>query len=269
MMKKIVCIMVLMLSVIMTFAQDIGSETSVLYDVTFERRIDYLNLEGECYDSVLVRFDVGGVIDESVKVDIWDKHGTQLYRHTFRKMNCVRTTKDFDDNVIVVGKPSMFFLMIKKCDDGPKLCVIREREGITKSPLEYLFEYHFKVRPWEQAGQEQSAETIPTDSDKVYDVVEQMPQFPGGPSALMKYLSDNISYPAEAEKKGAQGRVIIAFIVECDGSVSNLKVEKSAEDHLDNEALRLVKSMPKWTPGRHEGHSVRVKYCVPITFRLN
>ena len=268
-MKKIVCIMVLMLSVIMTFAQDIGSETSVLYDVTFERKIDMLNLEGECYDSVLVRFDVGSVFDESVKVDIWDKHGTQLYRHTFRKMNCVRTTKDFDDNVIVVGKPSMFFLMIKKCDDGPKLCVIREREGITKSPLEYLFEYHFKVRPWEQAGQEQSAETIPTDSDKVYDVVEHMPQFPGGPSAMMKYLADNISYPEEAEKKGAQGRVIIAFIVECDGSVSNPKVATSAEDHLDNEALRLVKSMPKWTPGRHEGHSVRVKYCVPITFRLN
>ena len=69
MLKKIVCIMVLMLSVIMTFAQDIGSETSVLYDVTFERKIDMLNLEGECYDSVLVRFDVGSVLDESVKVE--------------------------------------------------------------------------------------------------------------------------------------------------------------------------------------------------------
>lgn len=260
-MKKIVCIMALLLSVIMTFAQGTES-TSVLHDVVFERKIDMLNLEGECYDSVLVRFDVGSVLDESVKVDIWDKHGTQIYRHTFRKMNCVRTTKDFDDNVIVVGKPSMFFLMIKKCDDGPKLCVIREREGITKSPLEYLFEYHFK------AGQEQSAETIPTDSDKVYDVVEHMPQFPGGPSAMMKYLADNISYPEEAEKKGAQGRVIIAFIVECDGSVSNPKVATSAEEHLDKEALRLVRTMPKWTPGTQDGHPVRVKYTVPVTFRL-
>ena len=267
-MKKIVCIMALLLSVIMTFAQDIGSETSVLYDVTFERKIDMLNLEGECYDSVLVRFDVGGVFDESVKVDIWDKHEKKIYQHTFRKMNCVRTTKDFDDNVIVVGKPSMFFLMIKKCDDGPKLCVIREREGITKSPLEYLFEYNFKVRPWEQVDQEQSVETIPTDSDKVYDVVEHMPQFPGGPSVMMKYLADNISYPEEAEKKGAQGRVIIAFIVERDGSVSNPKVATSAEEHLDNEALRLVRAMPKWTPGTQGGHPVRVKYTVPVTFRL-
>ena len=264
MMKKIVCIMALMLSVIMTFAQDIGSETSVLYDVTFERKIDMLNLEGECYDSVLVRFDVGSVLDESVKVDIWDKHGKQLYRHTFRKMNCVRTTKDFDDNVIVVGKPSMFFLMIKKCNDGPKLCVIREREGLTKSIVEYLWEYLYN-----QIDRKQDKDTSLIKDDKVYDVVEQMPQFPGGPSALMKYLSDNISYPAEAEKKGAQGRVIIAFIVECDGSVSNLKVEKSAGEHLDNDALRLVRTMPKWTPGRHEGHSVRVKYCVPITLRLN
>ncbi len=253
---------------IMTFAQDIGSETSVLYDVAFERKIDMLNLEGECYDSVLVRFDVGGVIDESVKVDIWDKHGIQIYRHTFRKMNCVRTTKDFDDNVIVVGKPSMFFLMIKKCDDGPKLCVIREREGITKSPLEYLFEYHFKVRPWEQAGQEQSAETIPTDSDKVYDVVEHMPQFPGGPAALMQYLGSNIKYPEEAEKKGIQGRVVCTFIVEKDGSITELKIKNSVNPLLDKEAVRVIKIMPRWIPGRHKGKTVRVEYAVPITFRL-
>lgn len=258
-MKKIVCITVMLLSMIMTFAQGTES-TSVLHDVVFERRIDFLNLEGESYDSVLVKFNVGDVFEETVKVDIWDKHGVQIYNHTFRKMDCVRSTKDFDDNVIIVGKPSIFFLMIKKCDDGPKLCVIREREGITKSPDEYLWEYFKK--------QKQSPESPSIETGKVYDVVEHMPQFPGGPSAMMKYLADNISYPEEAEKKGAQGRVIIAFIVECDGSVSNPKVTTSAEEHLDKEALRLVRAMPKWTPGTQDGHPVRVKYTVPVTFRL-
>lgn len=136
-MKKIVCIMVMLLSVMMTFAG------GILYDVSFERRIDMLNLEGESHDSVLVRFDVGGVLDESVKVTIWNKKGKRIYRHTFRKMNCVRETgEDYDDNLIIVGTPQIWFLMIKKCDDGPKLCVVREREGITKSAAEYLFEYY-------------------------------------------------------------------------------------------------------------------------------
>lgn len=143
-MKKLVCIMALLLSVIIIFAQETNSKLSILYDVTFERRIDMLNLEGESYDSVLVKFDVGGVLDEFVKVDICDKKGKRIYRHTFRKVDCVRETKGLDDNLIIVGKPGMFFLIIVKCDDGPKLCVIREREGITKNSVEYLWEYYQK-----------------------------------------------------------------------------------------------------------------------------
>lgn len=109
---------------------------------------------------------------------------------------------------------------------------------------------------------------IPADSDKVYDVVENMPQFPGGPSAMMKFLSDNIKYPVAAEEKRQQGRVIVTFIVECDGTVTNPKVATSAEEHLDNEALRVIKSMPHWIPGTQDGHPVRVKYTAPVTFRL-
>ena len=243
----------------MTFAQRTES-TSVLYDVEFIRKIDFLDLDGETYDSVLVKFKVGAPSEQTVKVDIWNKHGALIYNHTFKKMNCIRCTRDFDDNVIVVGKPSMFFLFIKKCDDGPLFCVIREWEGINKTPDEYLLEYFMKPK--------KSPKPSSIQEGKIYDVVEQMPQFPDGNGALMKYLSDNISYPAEAEKKGAQGRVIIAFIVECDGSVSNLKVEKSAEDHLDNEALRVVSKMPKWNPGKQGGIPVRVRYTLPITFRL-
>lgn len=258
-MKKIVLLILLALPMTV-YAQGTGSDTSVLYDIEFERRIDMLNFEGESYDSVLIKFNVGNLFEETVKVDIWNKRGTHIYGHTFRKMNCVRFTEGFDEKVIIVGKPSMFFLMIKKCADGPKLCVIREREGILKSFVEYLWEYHSK--------QLQSSESSLTESDKVYDVVERMPQFPGGASAMFEFLSNNINYPVEAEKKGIHGRVIVTFIVERDGSVSNPKVTKSAEEHLDNEALRVVRKMPKWIPGSQGGHPVRVKYTVPVTFRL-
>ena len=109
---------------------------------------------------------------------------------------------------------------------------------------------------------------IPADSDKVYDVVENMPQFPGGPSAMFKFLADNIKYPMAAEEKRQQGRVIVTFIVECDGTVTNTKVAMSAGEDLNNEALRVIKSMPRWIPGRQNGSTVRVKYTFPVTFRL-
>lgn len=103
---------------------------------------------------------------------------------------------------------------------------------------------------------------------KVYDVVEQMPSFPGGSSALFSYLSQNIKYPVVAEENGIQGRVIVSFIVEMDGSISNVRVVKSVDPSLDREAQRVVRSMPRWTPGKQRGAPVRVKYTVPVTFRL-
>ena len=103
----------------------------------------------------------------------------------------------------------------------------------------------------------------------IHDVVEQMPSFPGGQSALMSYLSKSIKYPVVAEENGIQGRVIVSFVVEKDGSISGAKVVKSVDPSLDKEALRLVRSMPRWTPGHQDGKPVRVKYNVPITFRLS
>jgi len=104
--------------------------------------------------------------------------------------------------------------------------------------------------------------------NKVFDVVEQMPSFPGGQGALMQYLSSNIKYPVVAEENGIQGRVIIQFVVEKDGSVTDVHVAKSVDPSLDKEAVRVVKSMPKWIPGKQNGAPVRVKYTVPVTFRL-
>ena len=106
------------------------------------------------------------------------------------------------------------------------------------------------------------------EEQKVFDVVEQMPTFPGGPNALFEYLSKNIKYPAIAEENGVQGRVIVTFVVERDGSITDVKVAKSVDPALDKEAQRVVRSMPHWIPGKQNGSAVRVKYTVPVTFRL-
>ena len=103
---------------------------------------------------------------------------------------------------------------------------------------------------------------------KAFDVVEQMPQFPGGPVSLMQFLSQNVKYPEEAYQKGTQGRVIVTFVVEKDGSITEARVVRSIEPLLDKEALRVINSMPNWNPGTQNGEPVRVKYTVPITFRL-
>ncbi len=106
------------------------------------------------------------------------------------------------------------------------------------------------------------------EENKVFDVVEQMPSFPGGTAALMKYLSENMRYPAVAEENGIQGRVTVQFVVEKDGSVTDVRTMKSVDPALDREAERVVKSMPKWIPGKQNGSAVRVKYFVPVVFRL-
>lgn len=103
---------------------------------------------------------------------------------------------------------------------------------------------------------------------KVYDLVDEMPSFPGGPAELMKWLSSHVQYPAIAIDICIQGTVIVAFIVEPDGSVSNAKLVRSVDANLDREALRVVSEMPKWTPGKQGGNTVRVRYSLPITFRL-
>ena len=105
-------------------------------------------------------------------------------------------------------------------------------------------------------------------TEKAFDVVEQMPQYPGGPAALMQFLAQNIRYPEEAHKAGVQGRVIVSFVVETDGSISEAKAVKSVSSELDAEALRVINCMPNWNPGRQNGEVVRVKYVVPVTFRL-
>lgn len=106
------------------------------------------------------------------------------------------------------------------------------------------------------------------EENKVFDIVEQQPLFPGGPAALMKYLSENTKYPVVAQENGVQGRVTVQFVVEKDGSISDVHVLRGVDPSLDKEAVRVVKSMPRWTPGKQNGITVRVNYRVPVLFKL-
>ena len=106
-------------------------------------------------------------------------------------------------------------------------------------------------------------------NDMLFSVVEVMPQYPGGQIAMMKYIMENMKYPEQAMKKGIQGRVAVRFIVEKDGSISDVKPILSVHPLLNKEAVRVVKSMPKWSPGKQNGKPVRVQLIVPIMFKLN
>ncbi len=107
-----------------------------------------------------------------------------------------------------------------------------------------------------------------SDEGTVFQVVEQMPEFPGGMEALMKYLSKNIKYPNIALDNGIQGRVLVSFTVNKDGSIVDPEIMKSVDPSLDKEAIRVISSMPKWNPGKQRGKPVRVKYTVPVAFRI-
>lgn len=109
----------------------------------------------------------------------------------------------------------------------------------------------------------------PEEEQEIFQVVEKMPEFPGGAAELMKYLRKNIKYPTICQEQGIQGRVVVSFVVNQDGSIVDPIVMKPVNPYLDKEALRVISTMPKWTPGEQRGKPVRVKFTVPVTFRLN
>ncbi len=105
-------------------------------------------------------------------------------------------------------------------------------------------------------------------TEEIFVVVEKQPEFPGGNTAMMKFLSDNIKYPIIAQENGIQGRVITNFVVERDGSITDVQVVRGVDPSLDKEAVRVIQSMPKWTPGKQRGSTVRVRFTLPVVFRL-
>lgn len=105
-------------------------------------------------------------------------------------------------------------------------------------------------------------------TEEIFVVVEEQPEFPGGNAAMMKFLSDNIKYPVIAQENGIQGRVITNFVVERDGSITDVQVVRGVDPSLDKEAVRVIQSMPKWKPGKQRGSAVRVRFTLPVVFRL-
>lgn len=163
-----------------------------------------------------------------------------------------RTTEKFAKEVMgqattqVTSKPEIATIPELPAEEIQKIILPQEKKA------QETLETHSKIVP----------------DSVIFEVVEEMPDFPGGMKALMEYLSQNIKYPAEAHAKGTQGRVIVCFVVKKDGSIDNIKVVRSVDPYLDKEAIRVITAMPKWKPGKQRGQAVNVRFTVPVAFRL-
>ena len=237
--------------------------------------------------AILVMFAIGvaiaafvaikGVVENAMKQDVAIEADVELAKLAEKKEAKVEKKEEPKIEKVEVEKvkSSVKFVppVIKKDDEVKPEEELKSQEELNKTNTA-IGAFDVKGND-EAAGEVLKAKEViaqpepPKDEEtKVFDVVEQMPSFPGGPSALMQYLSSNIKYPVVAEENGVQGRVVCTFVVERDGSITDVRVIKSVDPSLDKEAVRVVKSMPKWIPGKQNGSAVRVKYTVPVTFRL-
>ena len=143
--------------------------------------------------------------------------------------------------------------------------------------VEDKVETKFDINTEDDASKRQTATFVPPPppkpkqeevTEEIFVVVENQPEFPGGNTAMMKFLSDNIKYPVIAQENAIQGRVITNFVVEKDGSITDVQVVRGVDPSLDKEAVRVIQSMPRWTPGKQRGQAVRVRFTLPVVFRL-
>lgn len=148
--------------------------------------------------------------------------------------------------------------------------VMEKKEAIGSFNVEGNSDEGATLKVEQEVKAEKIEEKKPEDdvTTKIFKTVEQMPTFPGGMPALMQWLGKNMTYPAVAAENGIQGKVIVGFVVERDGSVTDVKVLRGVDPALDNEAVNVVKRMPHWIPGKQNGQAVRVSYNVPVTFKL-
>ena len=237
--------------------------------------------------AILVMFAIGvaiaafvaikGVVENAMKQDVAIEADVELAKLAEKKEAKVEKKEEPKIEKVEVEKvkSSVKFTApeIKKDDEVKPEEELKSQEDLSKTNTA-IGAFDVKGND-EAAGEVLKAKEViaqpepPKEEEaKVFDVVEQMPSFPGGPSALFEYLSKNIKYPVVAEENGIQGRVIVTFVVEKDGSITDVRVVKSVDPSLDKEAQRVVKSMPRWIPGKQNGSAVRVKYTVPVTFRL-
>ena len=163
--------------------------------------------------------------------------------------------KDLDEEVVRVIKNMPKWIPAKQ--DGK---AIREY---------YKLPISFELADNSTTTDSSSNNTIQEENERVFVEVEQLPEFPGGKKAFIQYLNENLVYPKSAYERKVEGKVVVSFVVEADGSITNVKVANSVDEDLDKEAVRVVKAMPKWIPGKHKGKAVPVLFrCLPINFQL-
>jgi len=221
---------------------------------------------------------IKGVVENAMKQDVAIETDIELSKLAQKKEAKVERKEeapkiDVPQRVIEKVKSSVKFTApeIKKDEEVKPEDEIKSQDDLAKTNTAIGT---FDVKGNDEAegevlkAKEIIADEKPKEEEKVFDVVEQMPEFPGGQAALLKWISDNIKYPAIAEENGIQGRVVCTFVVERDGSVTDVQVARSVDPSLDKEAKRVLMKMPRWIPGKQNGSAVRVKYTVPVTFRL-
>ena len=208
-------------------------------------------------------------VTSKVKGRVVDANGEPIIGATVKEKGTSNgTITDLDGN-FVISMPVGATLSVSYINMKTKELTITEKLiGKIKSLKVYL-EGEITTKTQEvvvvgYGGGEEASDEIP-----VFQVVEEMPEFPGGMGECLKFLGKNIKYPVEAQKAGVQGKVIVQFVVEKDGNIANPKVVRSIDPDLDGEAIRVISIMPKWKPGMQKGQPVRVKYTVPVTFRLD
>ena len=208
-------------------------------------------------------------VTSKVKGRVVDANGEPIIGATVKEKGTSNgTITDLDGN-FVISMPVGATLSVSYINMKTKELTITEKLiGKIKSLKVYL-EGEITTKTQEvvvvgYGGGEEVSDEVP-----VFQVVEEMPEFPGGMGECLKFLGKNIKYPVEAQKAGVQGKVIVQFVVEKDGNIANPKVVRSIDPDLDGEAIRVISIMPKWKPGMQKGQPVRVKYTVPVTFRLD
>lgn len=178
------------------------------------------------------------------------------------------TISDADGNFVIV-MPLGATLQISYIDMKTKELAVTEELVEKGNPLKVYLQSEKPVKADNEVVVRYVPKEVASSVHPVFQIVEEMPEFPGGMEELLKFLGKNIKYPVEAQQAKIEGKVIVQFVVEKDGSIANPKVVRSIHPALDGEAIRVISIMPKWKPGMQKGKSVNVQYTVPVTFRLN
>lgn len=268
-MRKNILLSILMLAAFSLFAQ---RKSTTYYDANWNKiskkkhafyyRETYLKSDTLYATDYFITGTIqmtGTYLDEKAEI----KHGPFFYYNR----SGIKTSEDFYDNGKRTGKSSrwtengILSETLEFTDDlrnGESLRFYNN--GQTLSKMVYRNDTLVSKAYWNEDGSTYEADS---------SFVEEMPEFSGGQKAFIKFLQSNLSYPKRAQRKGIEGRVVLQFIVNTDGSVTDVSIVKSVDPEIDAEALRIVSIMPRWSPGRQNGKPVTVRYTLPLTFKLN